>query len=711
MIPILSMIRTLRKGAKQGKRVLRKARSLTQQATEFVSSSPALTSSHRQKLTVADQILNQAIAETESHFQSYEQTLKLLEEKGGKEGTKGIPTLDEDLGFTEQEIIRQREEALTGLEHSYRLTQLELEEARDKAKTALATPIEKATILKQLAVAKRQKLEQAALYQPPQLTVEAKAVMLEEEVAQMQDSLDSYNLEEQDLLKAYGEIPPSKEWYHYRLPFIVTLFGLFGMEISVNFFAFMEQGVGDNNAISLLLGFFFAFVQGFSAERLGAAWQQNKKQPDFTVSLLFTVVACVLMSSFRLNMDVGLLAKVTYLLINFIIAAMAAFVTRLHYQHTRYFKVVAERNRLSLAIVATTQQIVILREAYQQRCVAIEADFEQKAEDLLAEEIKGWEQLQQGAEDALQRWEKHYHTYQDKIKDANKEALQRYRDANQQARKKYRHPLIDRWKVKSTLNATMNGTMGLLLVGLMGLSLTGCEEITPVPTTIEVILDQTDGLVVPIDHARLADYLYQLALPEEDVTGWGDVTVNVSEIGETSNIPVLTVLLPASKSFWQRQELDHKVAKQQFRTDILTVLDSINQPSEPTRYSYIHRNFYYRLEKLSKQPGRRIVISFSDLLLNSPVVDFYDYRNEPDNLLKQQDKLLSTITSGYPLPDLRGIALLNIYHTDNRLDHLHETAKRLFGDYWRSHGLTVAFESTLALPLHTVFNEISSAAL
>ena len=109
-----------------------------------------------------------------------------------------------------------------------------------------------------------------------------------------------------------------------------------------------------------------------------------------------------------------------------------------------------------------------------------------------------------------------------------------------------------------------------------------------------------------------------------------------------------------------------------FRGELKRALDSLTRPDTALPHSYIHRNFYYRLRELSPQPGLKIVLAWTDLIVNDRNVNFYDYQKHPERIWEERDSLIARMTTDYSLADfdLKGIKIIIIHQPSKELDEL-----------------------------------------
>ena len=236
-------------------------------------------------------------------------------------------------------------------------------------------------------------------------------------------------------------------------------------------------------------------------------------------------------------------------------------------------------------------------------------------------------------------------------------------------------------------------TTWLLLV-VVTLGIGSCTASLP-ETHIEVVIDHTDAQA-PFSTSVDSMFDYVMSFVKRDyIQGhWGEITINLSTIGDVSFPKTKTLHLAKSASFLWRNELEEQARMQRFEQEVKTKLAQFMQPSPAKPYSYVHRNLCYRLHDLARRHGNTVVLLFSDLVQNDHQVNFYAYKN-PKEILVHQDSLEAIFDTHYALPDLSDILLINVYTPRYELDALHETSKQFFKGYWQRHGMKVIFASDL----------------
>jgi hypothetical protein len=411
-------------------------------------------------------------------------------------------------------------------------------------------------------------------------------------------------------VEVYHRIPPVRRWFDHFLVFWGVIGLLVGLEILVNFTAFQAIGAGDNNLASLGLGIFFACCQAWSAENLGTALHK-KQHGRIWLFLLLTLIFCGFIIASRLNMtEENPVTHLLYWVINAIFAALTAVLAYFRAKHHAFFALQLRRKQIAERLETWRYQIEHLELAYQKKCAAIETGFDELAAEIARQrEAQAAERITQ-YESWLSQLDAHEHKCLQRIDAIKHQALNRYRHLNEEARHKQGHPPVKRWQHILPPPA-QNAAASLLLLACFVM---GCS--TPHPEThLSLLIDRTDTT-----HTRniepMLDYVLGLVIHDTLDPEWGEVTILLSPIGETSTPEMKSLHLPASESFWWRNELKHRKLLSKFREDLRQTLDTLTRPGTGTHHSYIHRNFHAHLHAMSRHHGTRIVLSWSDLILN-----------------------------------------------------------------------------------------------
>jgi hypothetical protein len=185
----------------------------------------------------------------------------------------------------------------------------------------------------------------------------------------------------------------------------------------------------------------------------------------------------------------------------------------------------------------------------------------------------------------------------DRIRSAS---LERYRYDNSRARKDKGHAPVKRWQDDSDEGAddlSMIKKISVILL-FFGFGLASCGERGPA-TYMEVLYDSTDGIHAQVNTAPMRDYIMNHVNEDIQDGAWGKFEVTLSQIGETSTQFTRTVTLAASEPYLLRNENENRQRPERFKQELGAALDSLTQPVPKTDHSYIHRNFYYRLQALA----------------------------------------------------------------------------------------------------------------
>ena len=500
----------------------------------------------------------------------------------------------------------------------------------------------------------------------------------------------------QSMLDEYRHLPPVKRLVDHSLFIWSIIIALTGAEIWVNFSAFQNIGAGDNGLTNLIIGIGCAIGQAWGAKRLGAALckKQHRKMWTFMV---VTVVLCILVGASRLMMgETSDLTKAFFFIVNIGFAAVTVIIAYFHAKHSDFFSLQQQRKHLAENVDRINYQIERLKEADQKRREDIEEHYTYLAKMLDQAHHQQIEIKIKVYETCMKQLDSREEQAQQQLEASMQHALEEYRKLNEEARRRQGLSPVKRWHLPPYGNSSLGNAATILLLLTAGLM--GCK---PMPeATLEVMIDKTDSVNIQSVEPML-DYIQSFVIQDTLQKEWGETTINLSPIGETSTQSVLTVHLPASGYILLRNEQQHKKQLGRFRAELREALLVLTQSDYGMDHSYIHRNLYNRLLALQRHQGTRIVLCWSDLILNEPEANFYLYRDHPEQILQHKEDLIKAMTKDYHIPQMTGVKIVNIYQPSIVDDQLHEVAKRYFEDYWTSLGMQVEFKSNIPLP-HTL---------
>lgn len=620
----------------------------------------------------------------------------------------------------EEQIEQQAKEARAELENLLHETRQLTQDNIADTKQALQKRKTVEAYKKELEAEKRQKLEKARSEiklattdkKLQQLlaetgTVKGVEIALEEEIRQDRERYDQVSTLYNDLLiNQYNNKVPVKKWINRKGIFVTLIIGLALLEVLANFFSFQLGNLGDNNFIALVFAFFFAACQAWTAKLCGAGFYKLQllsksseateiaKQKRWVIAtFVFTLVLCFIVGAFRLGMDDPWLIKLVYVFINLIIASVTAYLAYSHTRNEAFFTVQQQRSTLSRDIQRKNYQCEQIQKDAKSRQENIKLDMQRKAEQLAKDEKKRWKQQLTRLKQELISLDSQMKKWLQQLENRKQEALRRYRYLCQNTQTGLGTLPFESSPHRHNGKMPNRGKI-LPFIALMTLLATGC---TPKPsTTVELLFDRTDEQTTIPEIKPMIDFILTSVDIDLDKGTWGAVTINLSQIGETSSQKVATVHLPPSESFMLRNEMEHKKIPDRFREELTLALQTVTQPGDGMDYSYIHRNYFYRLQDLSKKTGNRMVISFSDLIANDPKINLYQYRENPRIIMQQRDTLITRMTEDYPLANLQGVKLINIYQPTRINDELHESCKAYFRYYWQDRlGMEVAFKTNI----------------
>lgn len=492
-------------------------------------------------------------------------------------------------------------------------------------------------------------------------------------------------------LNVYDGQAPEKKFLNRGYNFVAVVVALFLIEIAANFQAFQSVEIGGSNFGALAIGVLAAVGQALSAKALGFVWDQHKPK-EFNLYLGLTLFFCLLVGYARLTMDGSLILKVVYLTINFIIAIATVIFARMYIKFRGFFAALKERNSITSEMVIREERIRKIEAFYDSLLKEMNEWCRTESENQIRISKEALTSHINELESELSTLDMLVTNAGQKLLKIKEASLERYFHLLLQSKQSLLDShLTERKNDYGNGKSSMLKKMSVVLV-FSSCGLMGC--FSSEPSNAEVIYDQTDQTVGQ-DVLPMLDFITS-HLPDDTHTGnWGETTVTLSQIGEISSQSTRTVTLKSSESFWLRNENEHKKRPEIFRNNLKAALDELVKPTPELDYSYVHRNFYYRLSELAKKPGRKLVISWCDLILNNREINFYKYQKNPEKIWEERDFLISKMTEDYHLDNLAGIHLINIYQPNRSNDDLHEAAKRFFRYYWESLGMTVEFKTSI----------------
>lgn len=653
------------------------------------------------------QLLQEVTKETGARINTYEQFAKGIADTGSTDGTNGVPDEHSTNSYAENTILNEHDATLNEVSHTIYVARTHLNQMKVKISATLEdSSIEKEQQDRNL-LRKRVALNEVNQGIPRSNfnkkiktllqktgSIPGVITLFKEQLQQLEEKkLYADGRFQQMRVHSYNNMPPRKRWIDYRFVFLGVIFTLFSAEYFANFTAFQTINLGGSNIGSLLFGLLATAAQAFYAERLGSAIG-DKNRRLIILFTLTTFTICFAVCTPRLLMPGDSLLKVFYLLFNFAIAGTTILLAYSHAKHSKFFDEQRERDRLAMRITYLKQRIEQLEANYEEKIEEVEERYRIEMDQSIQAAKAGWQKQIDQTNSELSRLDSLQSKYTKHLDKIRLSALERYCHLNSDARKHKGHPPVKRWQdyqAKGADDFSMIKKISIVLLFFsFGLASCGKQDQA---TSMEVLYDQTDGIKATVNTAQMADYI--IGYVEEDISddAWGRFEVTLSRIGETSTQPPLTVTLPASEPYWSRNENETWQQPERFRQELKVALDSLTQPTPKMNHSYIHRNFYYRLQELAPKRGRKIILSWSDLILNDPPVNFYLYEKTPGKILEQKDLLIKLMTKDYPIESLSGIELINFYQPSTSNDALHEVAKKYFRYYWEKLGMKVEFRS------------------
>ncbi|KAA3625752.1 MAG: hypothetical protein DWQ02_21135 [Bacteroidetes bacterium] len=311
--------------------------------------------------------------------------------------------------------------------------------------------------------------------------------------------------------------------------------------------------------------------------------------------------------------------------------------------------------------------------------------------------------------------------YRDNVKDRftsmYRHQIHRYRNLNQDERKDKKIPLVKMWQENNhipplSISGDGNNTIGtsvpipeppsdngtpsksgitaLSLLFICSLTFGSCEIFEPsgVDTVISILPDQTDNL--EFDVGKTARFIFNTIELDTVSLFKSAASIEVSSLNDRYTNRKWQASLPKSGSSFTEITKERIALQRVFYNETIEALQQGSQFSGELARSRLYHSICEAIRELEQSPAeRRICLLFSDGLENTKNLSFYQYRNNPQRLLKEKDMIIEKLESECTLPDLSGIDLYIIHQPSPELDELVHVARQFWKDYFESHGATV----------------------
>lgn len=228
-------------------------------------------------------------------------------------------------------------------------------------------------------------------------------------------------------------------------------------------------------------------------------------------------------------------------------------------------------------------------------------------------------------------------------------------------------------------------TAVLLAVGLAG-ALTSCgTATTPESTVLCVLIDKSEK-TIEIDVAGVVDLYADLSGLEPGEVKNISATFIGASISDIALTDTITVSYPPPPSFLSRKEW---AEKERVGEHILAVSERLTQYARPgpeLQRSYVPQAICQQVELLqSLKADNRILVIYSDLLINTDQFSVYRWKRNPEGL-KENKSLMEQYLRRQCDIDVRGIDVIVVHQPKRETSDLFMATQAIYREFLLAQG-------------------------
>ena len=513
-------------------------------------------------------------------------------------------------------------------------------------------------------------------------------VELEENSKRLITELDELNQKRSMLLKKIGMLP-TKHFDDGKYGYWVLASLLYIGEIAINYSAIVNIGEISNLFASLLAIVFSALIS-ITAFKTAMNWQHGKKWNGvfFGLSGLFL---CGIIIALRINMNVFL----TLLLPVFYLFSLAlSFNKAIHFD---YFTTERRIKKIKNKLIKLKTKTTHLQNLDHWRKTKESTEFEGKSGTV--------------SDVLLQKWQLHANVYERFLTQSMDMAAQQearldslYKEACLTYNRTYliTSKLLFRktqnFKFVEDIQPSQNSNEGFvfrsikaspeknILSLILLLIVSGCSK--PDFHDVTVLVDQTHNHQSKPE--ELSQFVFNEILSLEEGVPKDAIHLTVSTIGDLSKQKEKKVGLSKGDPWFLAKDADRKQEITIFTSMVDSLLQQVITSENTFELSFIHQNIATHLNRMAKVKSKssRTLIVFSDLLLHTPALSFYNNKD----VLKSREKLANQLLEIKELEDCTGIIIYLVHLPDRSTDNLFSMALDFWTWFYENKGAQVIYK-------------------
>ncbi len=305
---------------------------------------------------------------------------------------------------------------------------------------------------------------------------------------------------------------------------------------------------------------------------------------------------------------------------------------------------------------------------------------ETKPEELAKEEVANLEDTIDNTKAVYGEIDKFQNNVLERIKFSEKKALDECKAINartKNARKRFKSPLDLIKNFRENLNGK---TVTILLLIFI---LTSCTS--PAKTDAVILLDITNK-----HRISTCDEIFKSFKDIE----YGQIVFSTISDKE-SNIQLPVYIKKPVPFLFQVDDKQNKL-KDNYSNDFEEVCQSLDKPSDSYSYSYVYESLINHIIRLlNSDADNKLIYILGDCIQHTENLSFYDYRQNPENLLEDYDSIVKKLELiNDKLKDVTtdgSITITVIYDPLKRNDRLFSFARRFWLKYFHSKNIEMKF--------------------
>ena len=506
------------------------------------------------------------------------------------------------------------------------------------------------------------------------------------------------------IIEKLGKIPVKRPIDNKVFAFsLLTI--LSGFEVPISFVALTNTAYFTGSGV-LLLSAGIGICLTICSEMIGSSLHQ-KNYGKLAAAALSAIMVLVVITYLRPDTIILSLLNVAFITLGALLAYEVA-------RYSEYFQIQASIKGYRSKLAAIERRQKSLRQNVLTEQEELELSIEAEAKGLANDRKEELKALIKHSDLLVVALENNKREQLNKIDSLYKISINGYRAINSKQRMTFEHEPVVYWEDNPPVSLLseidddesnspksnpkkrfggdgLSAAASLLLLITFSFLSMGCSRSDQPKADVLILIDKTissnQNDRIQTDSV-ITDYIFSdIFMEDSNTCSAGSVTI--SSIGETSVQPTKRLSLPQGKPFLFEVQKEREQQIINFKQDVQAAIQKVRSKNDEQMNSKIYRNICALIPQLiDSDAEKKVLIIFSDLLENSSsLVSFYQYKQQPERIMKEYEKIVSTLEEDCPLGDLENIDIIIVHQSNFGTDELHVFAKRFFKKLFLSKGV------------------------